>query len=714
MQSEARKHKATSGLLFALAILFIRPPLSAQSTFEGHWVGAIEMPGSPLEIHVDAKRSGSTWQATIDIPQQGAEGLALEAVQFRPPQVHFELQAGPGLAVFDGKLDGGRITGTFSQAGHSFPFTLEHQAGAALPAAAQAQAAKPGLDGFDGWMDGELKAFKVPGTAVVVVQGGRILLLKGYGFRDAEKKLPVTPQTLFAIGSVTKSFTVTTLGMLVDQGKLDWDTPVRNYLPGFRLYDPVASEELTTRDMVTHRSGLPRHDLVWYSSNFTREDIIFKRLPYLKNSKPFRSTFQYNNLMFMTAGYLAGRLNGTTWEQAVQQLVLGPLGMKNTNFSVLDSQKSPDFAQPYRKNHETDEVKRIAFYVQGAVGPAGEINTCVADLARYLPFHLDHGKLDGKPLLSENNSVQMQVPQMVIQGAPAFKELGTSSYGMGFFISTYRGHTLIEHGGNIDGFSADLAFLPEEKTGVAVLSNLDGTALPSVVAYNVFDRMLGLNQVDWSGRFLSMEKGEKQSEQEAKSKGYVPRKLGTHPSHDLEDYVGDYSNPGYGTISITRSGDGFEMKLNRLSEPLKHYHYDVFQVPANPLDPLEKTFISFLSDRNGDISSLSAPLEPSVDDIVFERLPDKQLTERTFIEPFTGQYEFPGSPVPLTISLRGENTLVASVPGQPVLELVPTRGTTFNLKTLNGVSIEFKRDAAGNVTEAVLNELGTVLVLKKK
>jgi len=327
---------------------------------------------------------------------------------------------------------------------------------------------------------------------------------------------------------------------------------------------------------------------------------------------------------------------------------------------------------------------------------------------------MNHGKVEGKQLLSENNSVQMQTPQMVIQGSPAYKELGEGSYGMGFFISSYRGHKTVEHGGNIDGFSADLSFLPAEKIGVVVLPNLDGNPLPSIVTMSVFDRLLGLDQVPWNQRFLESEKKGKEAEEAAKNKGYVPQKLGTHPSHDLKDYVGDYSNPGYGIVSIAPDGDAFKMTLNKVTKPLKHYHYDAFQVPEDPLDPFEKMKVMFLTDLNGDVSSLSIPLEPTVKDIVFTRMPDKQLSERSFVEAFAGQYEIPGSPVPLTVTLRGDHTLVVSVPGQPDYQLNPKRGTTFQLADFSGITIEFKRDASGKVTEAVLDQLGTVIALKKK
>jgi CubicO group peptidase (beta-lactamase class C family) len=604
-------------------------------------------------------------------------------------------------------------------------FTLLCFAGddpAAHPKSAQKKAStavtKPALDGFDDFIAQVLKDWRVPGVAVGVVQDGKVILLKGYGYRDVEKKLAVTPNTLFAVGSITKSFTVTMLGMEMDEGKVDWDKPVRNYLPDFRMYDPVLTEQMIVRDLITHRSGLPRHDMVWYSSDFTREDLV-RRLQYLEPNKPLRSTFQYNNLMFMTAGYIAGRLNGKSWEDSVRERILLPLGMNGTTFSEKDTQSAPDFAQPYQKGNDVkSDVKRMPFDAQCpdtcALGPAGEINSSVADMSRYVLFHLDKGKLAGKALLSENNAVQMQTPQMVIQGSPDFKEQSETSYGMGFFISSYRGHKQVEHGGNIDGFSAEMIFLPADGIGVVVLTNLDGTAVPNVVAYNVLDRLLGMDQVPWSQRYLEQEVKAKESEQEAKSKNYTPHKTGTHPSHDLREYAGDYGNSGYGVVSIAEDGDHFKMTLNRVTKPLEHLHYDVFQVPDSPFEQFAKLRVMFFSDANGDISSLSMPLETNVKDIVFARLPDKELLDRSFIEAFTGQYEFPGSPTPFTISIRGEHTLILSSPGSPDVELIPTRGTTFNLKDQSGVSVEFKRDANGKVIEAALSDNGTTAVLKRK
>src|SRR6266567_9325703 len=228
----------------------------------------------------------------------------------------------------------------------------------ALAALVFAADTKPGLDGIDAFADQALKDWKCVGFAIAVIQDGKVILSKGYGLRDLKHNQPVTPKTLFAIGSSTKSFTVTSLGVLADQGKLDWDKPLHEYLPDFRLMDQFATERMTPRDLVTHRSGLPRHDLVWYNSPFSRKEL-FERLRFLEPSKDFRTTFQYQNLMFMTAGYLAARLSDMSWESYVHKVVFDPLGMATSNFSVTDSQKSSDYSLPYTVTKE--EIAEIPF-----------------------------------------------------------------------------------------------------------------------------------------------------------------------------------------------------------------------------------------------------------------------------------------------------------------------------------------------------------------
>src|SRR5258708_1333870 len=210
---------------------------------------------------------------------------------------------------------------------------------------------KPSLDGFDTFAEKTLKDWQCAGFAIAVVQDGKVTFAKGYGMRDQKRNLPVTNKTLFAIGSSTKSFTVSSLAALADQGKLDWDKPVREYLPEFKIYDPFASEQMSARDLVTHRSRLPRHDMMWYNSAHTRKDLV-DGLRYLEPSKDFRTTFQYQNLMFLTAGYLAGQIAGKMWEELARERIFTPPAMTASDFSIVDSQMAGEFPLPYRKEEE--------------------------------------------------------------------------------------------------------------------------------------------------------------------------------------------------------------------------------------------------------------------------------------------------------------------------------------------------------------------------
>lgn len=586
------------------------------------------------------------------------------------------------------------------------PAMAQTKAATSSPSA-QAQVAKSPLDGLDAFVADAMKQWNVPGMAVAVVQDGKVTYAKGYGYRDVEKQLPVTTKTLFAIGSITKSFTVTLLGQLADEGKLDWDKPVREYLPTFHLYDPVATEHMTPRDLVTHRSGLPRHDLLWYGNGFTRKEL-FDRLRYLEPSKDFRSTYQYQNLMFMTAGVLASQVSGQPWEQMIRERIFAPLGMNPSNLSVTDSQKSADFALPYVERKE--QIKLVPFRNIDQIGPAGSINSNAEDMARYVLLHLQKGKHEGKQILSEAQAAAMQTPQMVVPGALPYKEVGHSQYGMGLGVGVYRGHKVVSHGGGIDGFTALLTFLPQDGIGMIILTNCGGSALPTVVARNIFDRLLGLDPIPWAERFKEQVKKQKASEEEAKKKGYTPRREGTQPSHDLQEYAGEYEHPGYGIARVDREGEALKLTYYTLSAPLKHYHYDIFEVPDDPALAFDGLKVSFFTNVKGEIGSLSAPLEPNVKDIVFTRRGEKK--ERAELEPLVGEYALGATTV--KVELQKDDKLTLTLPGQPTYELAPTKGLGFDIKGLNGYSVEFKKDDADRIVEMVFFQPNGTFVAKKK
>ncbi|RPI58095.1 MAG: serine hydrolase [Chloroflexi bacterium] len=568
------------------------------------------------------------------------------------------------------------------------------------------------LEGYREFVAEQMALWKVPGTAIAVIKNGELAFAEGFGLRNVEANLPVTPDTVFAIGSASKAFTTMSMGVLVDDGRLAWDNPVRDYLPTFRLWDPYATERMTLRDLVTHRSGLPRHDLMWYNSPLSRQEL-FDCMRYLEPNKDFRTYFQYQNLMYMTAGHLVGQLADSTWEQVVEERIFRPLEMRCSSFSVDDLQRAADFSLPYEE--KKGEVRQIPFRNIDAIGPAGSINSNLVDMANWVLLHVNNGQFKGQQVISPGNLSQMHTPQMVIQGMPGmdlimkYKEIGLPSYGMGWFINAYRGHTLIHHGGNIDGFSSLVSFVPDEGVGVVVLTNMNSSFLTYVATFDLYDRLLSLCLVDWGPRLKGEMDAMLAAVEKGKEKSEAERRLDAPPSHPLAAYAGVYQHPGYGPFAVTLDGDRLTAHYNQFDLPMTHYHYDIFEARLEAEDMELKA--SFATDVQGRIASVSLPMEGSVKDIVFARVAPQSMREQSFLEPFAGAYDLMGTQV--HIALQGEHTLVLAIPGQPEHELEPVEGTEFAVKDQPGVRLEFKRDEVGSVTEMVVTQSGAVLSARR-
>ncbi len=568
--------------------------------------------------------------------------------------------------------------------------------------------ATPQLQGFDEFINATIQEWQLPGLAIAIVKDGAVVFSQGFGKRNMAQGLDVTPDTLFPIASCTKAFTATALGMLVDEGKLEWDAPVRNYLPAFKLHDPVASERMTPRDLLTHRSGLPRHDQVWYNSPLSRQEI-FDRLQYLEPSQDFRSLWQYQNLMYMTAGYLLEKVSGQTWEEFVQQRLFTPLGMAASTCSLAETKSRADFSLPY--DEVKGEVQEIDFYKQWrAVGPAGGINSSVEDMSKWLLLQLNKGKVGDQQIITEAQLAQIHTPQMVIPEPHRYTELSYPSYALGWIVMTYRGHQLVQHSGGIDGFSTLTTFLPDDNIGIVILSNKNGCPVHTIATYNACDRLLGLNEIGWNEHIGKEYREAMDVLKKSIEPNFDDRVPDTQPSHDLEAYAGEFEHPAYGTITIRREGEQLRLTHNKFNVPLTHFHYDIFQVT------IERFFFSskvnFFTGQKGEIESLSIALEPAVQPIVFKRIASKEMQEKGFLEQFVGAYEVLG--ITCTVALRGEKTLYLTVPGQPDYELVPYQGTTFQIKGHTGFSVEFKRDEQENVAQAVLTQPQGTMTAKRK
>jgi len=561
-----------------------------------------------------------------------------------------------------------------------------------FPAAqAQVTSVDKALRGVDKYIENAMQEWEVPGLSVAVVKDSSVVWVKGFGYRDAEKKLPVTGETLFAIGSCTKAFTAVAVGRLVDENKVDLDEPVITYIPTFKMYDDYVTNHMTPTDLMCHRSGLPRHDFVWYGKDLSRDEL-FNRLQYLEPSRGFRSAYQYQNLMFMTAGILVEEVSGMKWETFVKERIFNPLEMNKSNFSVNDMQKADNFSYPYSKKDE--KITRVPFRNIDAIGPAGSINSNVLEMGNWIIMHLNNGKFNGKEIVSENFLKQAHAPQMV-SSQTMTDEIFFSSYGLGWSITSYRGHFRCEHGGGIDGFISDVSLYPRDGIGVVVLTNFDGAAITGVVRNYIVDRLLGLEEIDWQ---------EKQFEpvREAREKGEGPevedvsRLKDTKPSFPLEEYTGSYVHPAYGTVTISLSDSQLIAALQPFQLKLNHYHLDIFEGE----DPdIGKQKIKFHYNVQGEVNKLTMELETGVSSIEFVKEPEVKELEKAELEKYTGEYDFGGAIIKIYIT--GEKTLNAFIEGQPEYELIPVKEHVFALKGLDGFRIIFNVNEKGETIELV-------------
>jgi CubicO group peptidase (beta-lactamase class C family) len=567
-----------------------------------------------------------------------------------------------------------------------------------------------------------LKDRKAAGFAVAVVSKDKIIYAKGFGYRDFDKKMPVTPNTLFAIGSCTKAFTASLLGLLNKDGKVDFDKSPKEYLPQLDFYNKEMNDEITVKDMMCHRTGLPRHDFSWYLFNTTSRDSLLRRIKYMEPTAAVRQIFQYNNFMFLLQGMIAEKITGKSWEENIQSKIFAPLGMKTSNFSVHTLEKMDDASLGYTV-YKDSIIKKTDYYDINAMGPAGSINSSVTEMANWLITWIYGGKFNGKEILPASYVSQAMSSQMVAASGFPDKEIPDaqfSNYGFGWFLSSYRGHYRVEHGGNIDGFSASTCFFPTDSIGIVVLSNQNGSAIPGIVRNMIADRLLGLPKIDWNQRTNDALEKARKTAKESEKNLVSNKKTGTRLSHPLQDYAGLYSNPAYGTFEVYIKNDSLFMHTLTEEIWLRHYHYDVFETfgvdKKEGIDTTEKSQLNIQFHMNpaGDISMVSMPLQPGLKDIEFSRTSKPKEITKEELNKFTGDYEFaPG--VIAKFYIKGEKTLYAFIEGQPEYELVPTDKNKFDLKILKGYSVIFEENEKGEILScSFIQPNGTFKATKKK
>lgn len=456
------------------------------------------------------------------------------------------------------------------------------------------------LAGLDAYVRQAMKDWQGAGLSIAIVKDDSVVFAGGYGVREVGKPAPVTPRTIFAIGSNTKLFTAVAAGMMVDAGKLRWDAPVTTYLPWFQLYDPYVTREITVRDMLSHRSGLGRRgDLIWYGSPFSRKEIL-TRIRYLKPNSSFRSEFGYQNIMVMGAGEAVAAAAGESWDDFVEQRILQPLGMRESSTSVKALASASDVAAPH--NWTDGKPVPVPWRDIDNIAPAGSINSSAIDMAQWLRFLLADGSHAGRSLIKPATLREIESPQTIVHSPPDTLRPSThfTAYGLGVGMSDYMGVKVMTHTGGIDGMLSQVTWVPERKLGVVILTNTSGhNALFSALANRVIDAYLGAPTRDWS-RILLDETVKQESQAAAMvAKTAAARVQGTKPSLALEKYAGTYVNPMYPDLIVSMDGGALGVKFGTsFSGRVEHWQYDTFRLLMPALGG-DSELATFMLDARG-------------------------------------------------------------------------------------------------------------------
>ncbi|MEI6028629.1 MAG: serine hydrolase [Betaproteobacteria bacterium] len=476
-----------------------------------------------------------------------------------------------------------------------------------------------GLAGLDAWLEAQRTGWRVPGLAVALVKDGRVVYQQGFGFRDAAQTLPVTTDTLFRGASTTKAFGAATVAMLVDEGKLAWDAPVSTHIPNLRLAGGEETRTVSLRDMLSHRTGLPPHDLLWYNNQSLSREGLAERTPFLEMSAPLRARYQYNNLMVALTGLAVERASGQTWEAFTSDRLFAPLGMQRANLSALDMARDSNHAVGHTTLGAARKPVAVPLRHDPLLGPAGGLNASIGEYAKWVQLQLGMGQFGGRRLISQASMAAMWEPLVLTSGTPRQPEVHRRYVGLGWRIDRYRDTMRVAHGGDLNGFTSRVVLLPQKNVGLAVLVNHGDHPLPNAVTPDLLDRLLGLAPEDNAVKALA---------RRAAAYAAAPRPAppaaaaGGRPSRELADYAGTYRHPGYGEMTVASSAEGLTVRYNDMPATLQHWQYDVFEIRTGRLEhgDFNGLKLSFRSDDAGAISGFASTLQEGVQPMFFRRV----------------------------------------------------------------------------------------------
>jgi CubicO group peptidase (beta-lactamase class C family) len=508
----------------------------------------------------------------------------------------------------------------------------------AVPRAVPAQQPPPR---FDEYVRRVMQTFTVPGLSVAIVKDGKVVLAKGYGVRRIGEPAPVDARTRFGIASNTKLFTATALAILVEEGKLEWDKPVINYLPTFAMSDPYVTHELTIRDLLVHRSGLGlgAGDLLWWPpSTYNRKEIA-RRIRYIPLASSFRSAYAYDNVLYLVAGEVIEAVSGKSWEEFVRTRILQKVGMNDSDVRHSGAAEGGNVAGTHAEVNDT--VRPVDPFASDNTNPAGGIMSGAADMAKWMMVQLDSGRVaDGSRLFSPASARQLwrEVTPTPIGDVPAgmaslaHLRATMAGYALGLNVRDYRGHILRQHTGGLPGYVSKLAMIPDLRLGVAVLTNQEsGLAFESIV-YQVLDYYIGAKPPDYPDLFAQLRQKNREKLRQAQQKAAMTRDSSSGPSLPLARYAGTYRDPWYGDVVVAAEANGLSIRFSHtpaLVGDLVHWQYDTFLARWRDRELRADAYATFSLNPDGTVERLKVvPASEEVDfsfdfqDLLLKPVPD--------------------------------------------------------------------------------------------
>lgn len=480
---------------------------------------------------------------------------------------------------------------------------------------------------LDTYIERVRKEFEVPGIALTIVKDGKVVVAKGYGVRKLGESTPVDARTLFGIASNTKAFTATALGLLVEEGKLEWNAPVVRYLPWFQLSDPYVTRELTVRDLLVHRSGLGlgAGDLLWWPpSNYNRKEIA-RRLRHIPPATSFRSAYAYDNVLYLIAGELIETISGQTWEDFVASRILAKVGMTGSNVRHSEAGAGANVATPHAPIEGT--VRPVAPFASDNTNPAGGINSSAEDMAKWMIVQLDSGRIAGSArLFSERTTRQLWTlvtPMPIGNPAPELVALRANfrGYALGFEVRDYRGRKLVNHTGGLPGYVSKVAMIPELKLGVAVLTNQESGAAFEAITYRILDHYLGATVYDWVAAYKKVRARVDSMTTAAEQRAVAARDTSSRPSLPLAKYADTYTDAWYGEVIIAQENGKLAIRFSHtpsLAGDLVHYQYDTFIARWRDRELRADAYVTFALNPDGSIDQVKMKAVSPATDFSFD------------------------------------------------------------------------------------------------